>query len=379
MARGRARVLCTCYSLAKNVCKYSMAFFRSNLRSKKRDQIVVVDLGGRMTKAILLQRKGSLFRLVNYSMIEAPTGDKAPTVEVMAAHLRKVIQPLEPRTKSVILAVGVGDSLLRQVEMPMVPVSDLRQMLKLNAKMYLQQDLPDHFFDCQILPPRTVAGAAESVKVTASPKCKVVVGAAKRQYVLDLQMALKGAGYLADEIIPGSIGPISAFEVAHADVFQKEVVGLVDLGFKNSTISILQAGELALNRVVGIGGDKLTSGLAEAMNISYAEAEGIKVGMPQEVESALQPQVTPLGRELRASIDFFEHQQDQTVSQVYVSGGCARSSFIVQTLQSELMVPCQTWNPAKCFDIALKPQQMAELESAAIQLTVAIGTAVAVL
>ena len=45
------------------------------------------------------------------------------------------------------------------------------------------------------------------------------------------------------------------------------------------------------------------------MNISYAEAEGIKVGMPGEVQAALESQVQPLGRELRASLDFFEHQQ----------------------------------------------------------------------
>ena len=45
------------------------------------------------------------------------------------------------------------------------------------------------------------------------------------------------------------------------------------------------------------------------MSISYAEAEGIKVGMAPEVEAALQMQVIPLGREIRASLDFFEHQQ----------------------------------------------------------------------
>ena len=37
-------------------------------------------------------------------------------------------------------------------------------------------------------------------------------------------------------------------------------------------------------RVVNIGGDKLTAGLAETMSISYAEAEGIKIGMAPEVD-----------------------------------------------------------------------------------------------
>jgi len=83
---------------------------------------------------------------------------------------------------------------------------------------------------------------------------------------------------------------------------------------------------------VNIGGDRLTAGLAEAMNISYAEAEGIKVGMAPEVQSMLEMQIIPLGRELRASLDFFEHQQDRPVSQVYVSGGSAQSEMVLQIL-----------------------------------------------
>ena len=120
--------------------------------------------------------------------------------------------------------------------------------------------------------------------------------------------------------------------------FAKDVIALVDIGFKSSTISILINGELCLSRVVSLGSDKLTTGLAEAMGVSYGEAEGIKVGLPEEVQGAMQGLIMPLGRELRASIDFFEHQQDKSVSQIFVSGGSARSQFIVESLQSELMV-----------------------------------------
>src|SRR5207247_7815327 len=102
---------------------------------------------------------------------------------------------------------------------------------------------------------------------------------------------------------------------------------------------------VTLNRWVNIGGDHLTSGLAEALGISYEEAEGIKVGMPSEVQHNLEPLIAPLGRELRTSIEFFEHQQDKALTQVFISGGSSRGEFIVATLQNELMAPCQTWNP----------------------------------
>ena len=184
---------------------------------------------------------------------------------------------------------------------------------------------------------------------------------------------------MADCIVPGLIGPVNAFEQAMPDVFANEAVALVDLGFKNSSICILQQGELILSRVVGIGGDRLTNGLAEALNVSYAEAEGIKIGMPTEVQTQLESLVLPLGRELRASIDFFEHQQDRPVTQVFITGGSARSEFIVQTLQQELMIECKILNPTTFLQMELPPQQTVEIEQVAPQLTVALGAALAAL
>src|SRR6185436_3100610 len=124
-----------------------------------------------------------------------------------------------------------------------------------------------------------------------------------------------------------------------------------------------------------IGGDKLTTGLSEALSISYAEAEGIKIGMPEQVQATMLPLLTPLGRELRASIDFFEHQQDRAVGQVFVSGGSARSKFIVEALQAEMMIPCQRWNPLAPLQIGLPEAQAAESEQFAPQLAAAVGAA----
>jgi Tfp pilus assembly PilM family ATPase len=134
-----------------------------------------------------------------------------------------------------------------------------------------------------------------------------------------------------------------------------------------------------LNRVVAIGGDQITAGLSETMSIGYVEAENIKIGMAHEVQSNLEAIVTPLGRELRASIDFFEHQEDKSVSQVFLSGASSQSELIVQTLQAELIVPCKTWSPTKVMHMSLESHKAAELETAGAQLTVAIGAALSAL
>jgi type IV pilus assembly protein PilM len=239
--------------------------------------------------------------------------------------------------------------------------------------------LPDYVFDCQYATSFSQAAAAPDGSKTgvSSQKQKVMVGGVKRQTLEDVQAAFKMAGLIPDCVMPGVIGPVNAFELAEPESFNKEVVALVELGFKNTTITILDSGEIMLNRVVAIGGDRLTSGLAESLNISYQEAENIKVGMPGEVEQNLEPLIHPLGRELRASIDYFENHHDKTIGKVFLSGGSACGEVVVQALQTELMVQCQVWVPTKAMQLMLPPEKMGEIEQVAPKLTVAIGAAAA--
>jgi type IV pilus assembly protein PilM len=348
-------------------------FFRG--RAKKREQVIAIDLGARTTKAVCLRSKADRFSLEGYAIQENSGVSEGRERDGWAEHLKKTCQALGASSKHVVLALGVADSLLRQVEMPAMPVDDMRQMLKLNPKNYLQQDLNDYLFDCCLLAPGAGANGAATGKTT--PKCKVMVGGAKKQVVEAWQAAAKGAGLLPDQIVPNLVGPINTLELAQPEAFNKEVIAVIDLGFKQTTISILQNGELMLSRVVGFGGERITKSLAEVMNISDAEAEGIKVGMAQEVEASLVPVIAPLGRELRASIDYFEHQHDKTVTHVFACGGAARSECIVQALQSELMVAFHSWNPTGFMDLALSPKQMGEIEQDAAQLVVAIGAGLA--
>jgi type IV pilus assembly protein PilM len=351
----------------------------NGFKRKKRTQMIAVDLGTRTTKAVLLEQRGEVWALSRYALLDAPIFEKKISSELLAEHLKSVVQALETDARSVTLSVGLDDAVLKQVDLPQMPIDEMRQILKINTKAYLQLDLTGHVFDCYVFPPRqaAVGKAGEVSKAPSIPKLKVLVTGAKQQLVSDFQAAIKEAGLVADHMVPGLVGPLNAFEMAFPEIFNNESIALVDIGFKHTSICVLDRGELALTRVVNIGGDKLTAGLAETLSISYAEAEGIKVGMAPEVQSALEMQVLPLGRELRASLDFFEHQQDRAVSQVYVSGGSARSEMILQMLHAEMIVECKTWNPTTFLQLALPGQQTVEIEHVGSQLNVAIGAALA--
>jgi type IV pilus assembly protein PilM len=353
--------------------------FLGGSSKKKRTQMMAVDLGNRTTKAVLLERRGEVLALTRYALLDAPIYDKKFSIDLLADHLRTVAEALGGGTKFTTLAIGLDDTVVRQVELPQIPVSEMRLVVKNNTKGYLQQDLPNHVFDCHIFPPKSQANGkpAETSKAAGVPKFKVLVAGAKQQLMNDYQAAVKNAGLSPECIVPGLIGPVNAFEMAMPEVFANDSVALVDVGFKYTTICVLDRGELALTRVVNIGGDKLTAGLAEMMSVTYAEAEGIKMGMAPEAKSSLETQVMPLGRELRASLDFFEHQQDRAISQIFVSGGAARSEMFLEMMHAEMIAECKTWNPTTFLQLALPGQQAVEIEHVGPQLSVAVGAALA--
>lgn len=356
----------------------ALPFFESP--SRKRDQIVAVDLGSRITKAVHVQRRSQSFALCEYALVDAPIFEKTLSAELLTEHLKAVSHSLQSKPKTVSLTVGVSDALVRTVEMPTMPTEDMRSVLKLNSRNYLQQDLTNYLFDCHVLSNGAQSRQSPAAKAQpAAQKQKVLVAGARKQLVQDFTDGARNAGLGLDQIVPGIVGPVNAFEKALPDVFANEVVALVDIGFRNSAICILDRGEMVLSRVVAIGGDRLTSELSEAMKISYAEAEGIKLGMPGEVQSHLEMTLIPLGRELRASIDFFEHQHDTTVRQVFVTGGSARSEFLVERLQQELMVECKVLNPVKFLQLEVGKDKEAEVAQVAPQLATALGTALAAL
>src|SRR5579863_3185567 len=164
-----------------------------NGQTKKRDQIIAIDLGGRSTKAVHLQRKGDVCTLLRYCVIDAPIFEKSLSVEMLTEHLKAVHQALETKTKYVSLAIGVNDSIVRHAELPQIPVDDMRQILKMNTKNYLQQDLPGYTFDCYFLSSKLAGAGAEQGKAmtAASSKLKVLVGGAKKQLTDDLQTAVR--------------------------------------------------------------------------------------------------------------------------------------------------------------------------------------------
>jgi type IV pilus assembly protein PilM len=341
-------------------------------RSKRREEIIAIDLGTKTTKAVVVARSGEDYSLRNYVLMEAPSAEKAFSRSVWADHVRKVGKALGSTTRRVVLALGPTSAIFSQTELPAASPSDLRKIVKLSPKNYLQQDLPDHVFDCYVTP-----GEERETGGRMRRKARVLVAAARRPLIEDLVDGAWDAGYVVEQITLSQVATANAFAAANPEEAPSETAAFLDIGFRHSTISILLRGRLALVRVVNIGAEQL----ADIMQ--QASTRGPAAGLEEDdnpgldaMQVSVQKAIRGLAKEVDASIGFFLSQNDVPVHQVYVSGGSARSHLILQTLEMEMGVPCRAWNPA----LTLKQEGLAasrggDLEYEAPQLTVAVGAA----
>jgi type IV pilus assembly protein PilM len=109
----------------------------------------------------------------------------------------------------------------------------------------------------------------------------------------------------------------------------------VNVGASNVNIHVLRDGSSAFTRDIGMGGRQFTEEIQRTLNISYEEAEAMKVGGEERDTEAVVPgEVTRvmilvgdnLATEIHRSLDFYlSTSSDAGLSRIYLSGGAART------------------------------------------------------
>ena len=344
-------------------------------RSQKRDEVIAIDLGARVTKAVRLRADGTDVVLVNYAFLELEEAERVPSRDVLAEHLRKVVRLVGANVRRAVLSLGSSRSLLTHLDLPGASPSDLRRMIRLSPKNYLQRDIEDHLFDCFVSNGRGESGT-EHVSRTRR-KAKVLVGGARQSEVENLSLAAHDAGLFVERITLSQVAIANAFLKRPEE--RGEVVALLDIGFATTSINIMMAGELVFTRVINFGAERFSDVVAQSAKLRLPDPSEADGPATDEMQTRLQRAILLLAREVDASIGFFVSQHEATISRILVSGGSARSQFILQTLEAELGLPCESWGPAGFLKVELPEERRQELEYEAPQLLVAVGAGLSAL
>jgi Tfp pilus assembly PilM family ATPase len=354
--------------------------------ARRGNSVFGIDLGKHVFKGVLLERKSdNRFVLTSYASREVP--EELDTPEELAQQLKLLLKDLGGSAKGCAIAVSDPESLLRIVEQPNTPIDLLRNALRLNGLMVLNQECKDFVLDCALLTPEprngsTTNGAANGSGDAPAPAPavngnarKYLVGGMLRPMVKQISEACSKSRVSADILQLAPVCSFNAFEFAYPETFAKEAFLLLDMGHLQSTVMIGSQRELVLVRSIDYGGKALT----HALTADGALDAGAARVMMQEGDAGMadicRTSLARLATEVRNSIGFFEGQHEQSIHRIFVSGGLARTETILQTLSDELGLPCEIWDPLETCEVALPPAKRQALPHEFVSLNVACGAA----
>jgi type IV pilus assembly protein PilM len=158
---------------------------------------------------------------------------------------------------------------------------------------------------------------------------------------------------------------------------------LLNIGASVMNINILKEGTSIFTRDITVGGNRYTEALQRDFGLTYEDAEKVKRGEDAEgadkeqISSAMSSVTEDIVAEIQRSFEFFRSTTgSEKVSQVLVSGGCARIGNFTSILSERLEMPVEVTNPFKNVKIDTKKFDSAIIEDSAPLCAVAVGLAI---
>lgn len=332
---------------------------------KKRRTAIGVDIGNRAVKAVALEGDGARrkFALKGYNVESTTAVATALSDKALGGTVRRTVSKLHGDERGVRASVSGNTVVVRYIRMPAMALDDLRSSIRYEAGQHIPFDVKEVELDCTILRPPSNGDGKMDVMLVAARK-----SACER--VLNI---LKAAALTPNCIDVDPVATINAFLLAHTPEPDKPTA-LLNIGAKQTAVSILSGGVPAFTRCIEIGGEGLSLAIARGLGIELEEAERLKVFGDPIIGSHLDMVFNSIGRQVRTSFDYFEGLASRTVTELYVSGGTSMLAPLREFLGRTLGVPVHEWNPLD--GIELGPFADDEiLQSIAPTLDVAVGLA----
>ncbi len=318
-----------------------------------------LDIGSTSVKLIQLkeQRRRGLvgYALQSFGMKPLPSEAIVDGALMNSTAIVQALQELrsELRVKRKEVAIGVsGHSvIIKKISMPRMTQEELEESIQWEAEQYIPFDVKDVNIDTQILNPDAN---------DATGQMDVLLVAAKKDMINDYTTVVAEAG-----LIPAVVD-VDAFAVQNVfctnyEVPDRQTIVLINAGASVVNINIVSSGVTVFTRDVTLGGNQFTEEIQKQLNVSYEEAEALKIGggrsdadavVPQEVERVMGGVAEQVAGEIQRSLDFYAGTAaDPNFSKVFLSGGTAKIPALFKTIEARVGVPVEILNPFRSIEI----------------------------
>ena len=267
--------------------------------------------------------------------------------------IKQLVGQFKLKNREVAIGVSGHSVIIKKISMPRMTREELEESIQWEAEQYIPFDVKDVNIDVQILTPPD--------QDTGTGQMDVLLVAAKKDMINDYTSVVAEAGLNPICVDVDAFAVQNSFEVNY-EVPKTETVVLVNAGASVVNINVLANGVTTFTRDVTMGGNQFTEEIQKQLNVSYDEAEKLKVGgeagqdadsvVPQEVERVIQGVADQLAGEIQRSLDFYAATAaDSHIARLYLSGGTAKIPALFKVIEQRVGVPVEILNPFKGIEI----------------------------
>lgn len=304
---------------------------------------VGLSIGSSSIKLVELKKAGKVWKLLHFGIVQLPE-DVIVNREIInqiavVESIKTLTNQLKLKNKMVCTSLSGTSLIIKRMNLDVPNLRELQDQVFWEAEQYLPFDVSEVVMDYQLL------------SHSKDKKADVILVAVKRAVLDSYMLCIEDAGLKPKIVDVDFFALQNLFEMSYPNN-PSEAVAIVDVGASALKIAIVHAGIPVFTKDTAIGGRNLTAEIQKHLNLSYTDAETLKVGggpggsMPQEVSDLMQVMSENFGVEIKRSLDFYNASSSGApISYILIAGGSAKIPGISKMVEDVTGLPVQIMNP----------------------------------
>jgi type IV pilus assembly protein PilM len=309
---------------------------------QKKD-ILGMDIGTGFLKVVQLKKKGLLTKLVGYGKMAIPENYIIEGIIAEPEKLAELTKNFFAKdvwgsitAKRVCTSLPESKIFTRTITLPHMNGKDLEQAVNWEASQTIPMSMSDLYLDYRVIGPSL-----------DDPKNDEIIYAAAPKAIVDSYIQFFDILGFEVESIETSLTAIIRAAVSKKN--SKEVVLVVDIGGKTTSLAVFD-GVVRLTGSTLVGGEHITSRIAEGLNIDEKEAEKIKKQKSTDIlklRQAFDIEVTMITKEAGKMISYYQKNKVKAnpVTRAILCGGSASLTVLADVFKEKLGIDIDIGNP----------------------------------
>ncbi|MGH7873341.1 MAG: type IV pilus assembly protein PilM [Candidatus Binatia bacterium] len=325
--------------------------FLSPFQSK--DGFVALDIGSSSIKLAETAFERNGFRLCNLGISPLPPDSIQQNMVVEPAPLIEAVRGLIKEhgvsATKVICAVPGRAVIMKKIQMPRQTDQELETNIEFEANNVIPENLANVNLDYQVLN-----------LLDGGNKMEVLLVAVKKEIVNSYAEVIEGAGLSPAVIDVDYFAMENMYEANYAPQPGGGMVGLIHMGARYTSVTLLENGYSTFTGDLTIGGEEFTETLKRELNVSNEAAEAAKVRgsldgqVKLDLETLLKPAMEDIVDEIRRTVSLYGTvgaTEGEGLKHIYLSGGGAKVPGLCGLLEQKLGIPISLTDPFRGFAV----------------------------